>query len=116
MPQPLSSPFRLGSLSLRNRVVMAPLTRDRAGAGNVPTPLMATYYAQRASFGLIITEATPVSPSGHGYPSTPGLYTAEQIAARTDPWDSSSVTRAQYIIAKARFLHVANLRSMTPFI
>jgi len=81
MPQPLSSPFRLGSLSLRNRVVMAPLTRDRAGAGNVPTPLMATYYAQRASFGLIITEATPVSPIGHGYPSTPGIYTAEQITA-----------------------------------
>ncbi|MEN9360785.1 MAG: hypothetical protein RL095_2320 [Verrucomicrobiota bacterium] len=80
MKSHLASSFRLDTLNLRNRVVMAPLTRDRAGEGNVPTPLMATYYAQRASFGLIITEATPVSPSGHGYPATPGIYTAAQIA------------------------------------
>lgn len=76
----LFSPLRLGAIELANRVVMSPLTRCRAGAGNVPTDLMAEYYRQRASAGLIITEATPVCPEGHGYPRTPGIYTAEQIA------------------------------------
>lgn len=66
-------------LTLPNRIVMAPLTRDRAGEGNVPTPLMAEYYRQRASFGLIISEATPVNEAGHGYPSTPGIHTPEQV-------------------------------------
>ena len=66
-------------LTLPNRTVMAPLTRDRAGEGNVPTPLMAEYYRQRASFGLIISEATPVNEAGHGYPSTPGIHTPEQV-------------------------------------
>ena len=67
-------------LELPNRVVMAPLTRNRAGEGNVPTDLMVEHYRQRASFGLIISEATPVNPEGHGYPSTPGIYTEEHIA------------------------------------
>jgi N-ethylmaleimide reductase len=76
----LFSPFRLGSLQLPNRVVMAPMTRNRAGRGNVPGPLNATYYAQRASAGLIISEATQISPQGVGYPGTPGIHTAEQVA------------------------------------
>ncbi len=63
-----------------NRVVMAPMTRNRAGPGNVPGPLNATYYAQRASAGLIISEATQVSPQGLGYPGTPGIHSAEQVA------------------------------------
>lgn len=79
-PAPLQSTFELNGLTMKNRLVMAPLTRDRAGEGDIPTDLMATYYEQRASFGLIISEATPVSRSGHGYPSTPGLYTPEQVA------------------------------------
>jgi N-ethylmaleimide reductase len=74
------SPFRLGPLSLPNRAVMAPMTRNRAGAGNVPGPLNATYYAQRASAGLIISEASQVSPQGQGYPGTPGIHSAEQVA------------------------------------
>src|SRR5580700_3401325 len=74
------SPFRLGSLGLPNRVVMAPMTRNRAGPGNVPGPLNATYYAQRASAGLIVSEATQVSPQGLGYPGTPGIHSDEQIA------------------------------------
>jgi N-ethylmaleimide reductase len=73
--------YALGDLILANRVVMAPLTRNRAGAGLVPTDLTATYYAQRASAGLIITEATQVSPQAQGYQDTPGLYTPEQISA-----------------------------------
>ncbi|SHN29379.1 N-ethylmaleimide reductase [Pseudomonas asturiensis] len=71
--------YRLGSLILSNRIVMAPLTRNRAGAGLVPTELAATYYGQRASAGLLITEATQVSPQAQGYQDTPGIYTQAQI-------------------------------------
>jgi N-ethylmaleimide reductase len=74
------SPFTLGPLTLPNRVVMAPMTRNRAGPGNVPVPLNATYYAQRASAGLIVSEATQVSPQGVGYPGTPGIHSPEQVA------------------------------------
>ncbi len=75
----LFSPYRLGNLELPNRIVMAPLTRNRAGKGNVPNQLNATYYAQRASAGLIIAEATQVSPQGQGYPFTPGIHSPEQV-------------------------------------
>ena len=84
MPQPqplLATPLRLGALEIPNRVVMAPLTRCRAGAGRVPTDLMATYYAQRASAGLILTEATSVTPMGVGYADTPGIWNDAQEAA-----------------------------------
>ena len=74
------SPFRLGPLQLPNRVVMAPMTRNRAGPGNVPTALNATYYAQRAGAGLIVSEATQVSPQGVAYPGTPGIHSAAQVA------------------------------------
>src|SRR5215469_2247788 len=74
------SPFQLGSLQLPNRVVMAPMTRNRAGHGNAPGALNATYYAQRAGAGLIISEATQTSPQGVGYPGTPGIHSAEQVA------------------------------------
>jgi N-ethylmaleimide reductase len=74
------SPFRLGPLDLPNRVVMAPMTRNRAGPGNVPTELNATYYAQRAGAGLIVSEATQISPQGVAYPGTPGIHSAEQVA------------------------------------
>ncbi|MGP1665567.1 MAG: oxidoreductase, partial [Rhodanobacter sp.] len=76
----LFQPIQVGDLSLPNRVAMAPLTRNRASAGNVPTELNATYYAQRASAGLIIAEATQISPEGQGYIATPGIHSAEQIA------------------------------------
>lgn len=71
--------YPLGPLTLANRIVMAPLTRNRAGAGLVPGPFAATYYAQRASAGLIITEATQISAQAQGYQDTPGLYTQDQI-------------------------------------
>ena len=76
----LFSPFTLGPLTLANRVVMAPMTRNRAGPGNVPVALNAIYYAQRASAGLIVSEATQVSPQGVGYPGTPGIHSPEQVA------------------------------------
>ena len=75
------SPLRLGPLQLPNQIVMAPMTRNRAGRGNAPGPLNATYYAQRTSAGLIISEATQISPQGLGYPGTPGIHSPEQIAA-----------------------------------
>ncbi len=75
----LLSPHALGSLQLKNRLVMAPMTRSRAIDGNVPNPLAATYYAQRASAGLIVTEATQVSQQGVGYVRTPGIHSPEQI-------------------------------------
>lgn len=75
----LFSAFDLGDIALANRVVMAPLTRNRAGPGLVPSPLASDYYAQRASAGLIITEATQVSEQAQGYQNTPGIYTAEQV-------------------------------------
>ncbi|MCW8278665.1 alkene reductase [Pseudomonas sp. PCH199] len=75
----LFAPYRLGSLTLVNRIVMAPLTRNRAGKGLAPSELAATYYAQRASAGLIITEATQVSEQAQGYQDTPGLFTQPQI-------------------------------------
>ena len=77
----LFEPTRVGDIAVANRIVMAPLTRDRAGPGQVPTALMATYYAQRASAGLIVSEGTQISPEGQGYLDTPGIFNAEQVAA-----------------------------------
>lgn len=76
----LFSTLRLGTLTLPNRIVMAPLTRCRAGQGNVPGPLASLYYAQRASAGLIVSEATQIVPEGQGYPATPGIHSDEQEA------------------------------------
>lgn len=75
----LFEPVNLGEVSLKNRVLMAPLTRMRAGAGDVPTDLMAEYYRQRAGAGLIISEASQVSPQGKGYMQTPGIYSDAQV-------------------------------------
>jgi N-ethylmaleimide reductase len=78
--QPLFTPYRMGDLDLPNRIVMAPLTRMRAHShDHVPTVLQAEYYAQRASAGLIIAEATAISPEGFGWADTPGLWTKEQV-------------------------------------
>ncbi|TCT02574.1 alkene reductase [Aquabacter spiritensis] len=77
---PLFQGYRLGDMSLPNRIVMAPLTRNRAGAGFVPSDLAADYYAQRASAGLIVTEATQISQQGQGYQDTPGIYSDAQVA------------------------------------
>ena len=75
----LFSPIQVGPYGLKNRIAMAPMTRNRAGAGNVPQDINAEYYRQRASAGLIITEASQVSPQGQGYPATPGIHSAEQV-------------------------------------
>src|SRR3954471_14741098 len=77
----LFEPFKLGPITLPNRLVMAPLTRNRAvPPGMVPSPLAVDYYGQRASAGLLITEASQVSQQGQGYQDTPGIYSREQVA------------------------------------
>jgi 2,4-dienoyl-CoA reductase-like NADH-dependent reductase (Old Yellow Enzyme family) len=76
----LFEPLKAGAFQLKNRVVLAPLTRCRASTGRVPNDMMRDYYVQRASAGLIITEATSVTPTGVGYPDTPGIWSDEQVA------------------------------------
>ena len=76
----LFDPIRFGDITAANRIVMAPLTRNRAGPGPRPTPLMATYYAQRATAGLIVTEGHPDHPRRPGLPRHAGIYSAEQVA------------------------------------
>src|SRR5437763_11251535 len=78
-PSKLFEPLQLGPITLPNRVVMAPLTRNRALEGLVPGPLAAEYYSQRASAGLLVTEASQVSQQGQGYQDTPGIYSNEQV-------------------------------------
>jgi 2,4-dienoyl-CoA reductase-like NADH-dependent reductase (Old Yellow Enzyme family) len=76
----LFDPVRIGAWNLPNRIVLAPLTRARAGVERIPNALMAEYYTQRASAGLILSEATSVTPMGVGYADTPGIWSAEQVA------------------------------------
>jgi N-ethylmaleimide reductase len=80
MTTDLFQPVKMGPLTLANRIVMAPLTRSRAGVGEVPGPLNAEYYAQRASAGLIVSEATQITRQGQGYAWTPGIETEAQVA------------------------------------
>ncbi|MGH7187284.1 MAG: alkene reductase, partial [Pseudomonadota bacterium] len=84
----LFDPIQIGDLQLNNRIIMAPLTRCRADEGRVPNALMAEYYVQRASAGLIISEATSISPMGVGYPDTPGIWSDAQVRG----W--SNITKA----------------------
>jgi N-ethylmaleimide reductase len=96
MPRTLFDPVQAGDLHLPNRIVMAPLTRNRA-PGAVPTPLMAEYYAQRASAGLLITEATAISHQGQGYADVPGLYAAEQLAGWKRVTDAVHARRGRIV-------------------
>ncbi len=75
----LFDPIQLGAVALRNRIVMAPMTRTRASDGRIPNDLMRLYYSQRAGAGLILSEATSVSPQGVGYPNTPGIWSSAQV-------------------------------------
>jgi 2,4-dienoyl-CoA reductase-like NADH-dependent reductase (Old Yellow Enzyme family) len=96
----LFDPLQLGELRLPNRIVMAPLTRARAGASRIPNALMAEYYRQRASTGLIISEATVVSPQGIGYADTPGIWSEAQV----EGW--KQVTRAVHEAGGRMFLQL----------
>lgn len=100
MSSRLTDPLIVGDLRLPNRVIMAPLTRSRAGAQRLPNALMAQYYAQRASAGLIMSEATSVSPMGVGYAGTPGIWSQPQVAG----W--KGVTRAVHQAGGRIFLQL----------
>ena len=77
--QKLFEPLQMGNFELKNRIVLAPMTRGRAGVERIPNELMAEYYFQRASAGLLITEATVVSPQGNGWVGSPGIYTDKMV-------------------------------------
>ena len=109
----LFDPLKLGDLEVPNRIFMAPLTRNRSsGAGRVPNALMRDYYVQRASAGLIFTEATSVSPQGVGYPHTPGIWSHEQV----DGW--RAITKAVHAaggrIFSSALARRAHIRSRLP--
>ncbi len=107
----LFEPFTLGPIPLGNRIVMSPMTRSRS-LGNVPGDLVATYYAQRASAGLIVTEGTSPSPNGLGYARIPGLFTKEQAAAWkhvTDAVHAKGGRIAVQLMHTGRVGHPANL-------
>jgi N-ethylmaleimide reductase len=93
----LFTPYILGDVRLANRIVMAPLTRNRAAAGFVPGPHAAEYYAQRASAGLLIAEATQVSQQGQGYQDTPGIYSDAQVAGWRIVTDAVHVGRVSHV-------------------
>ena len=113
----LFSPVKLGSIALSNRIVMAPLTRNRASMEGVPQEINVTYYEQRASAGLIITEATPISPMGHGYPLLPGIYTDAQIAGWKKVTDAVHAKGGKIVIQLwhvGRISHPTLLNGATP--
>jgi 2,4-dienoyl-CoA reductase-like NADH-dependent reductase (Old Yellow Enzyme family) len=104
MPADLFAPFALGDLTLANRLVMAPMTRNRADANGIVPAMMETHYAQRASAGLIISESIPVSPEAIGYPMTPGIYNDAQAESWLRVTDAVHFTH----LSKRRlaYLHV----------
>jgi N-ethylmaleimide reductase len=108
----LFAPASLGRLSLRNRIVMAPMTRSRCTAANTPNDLMAEYYSQRAGAGLIITEGTSPSPNGVGYPRIPGIWSARQVGAWKTVTDAVHARGGRIftqLMHTGRVGHVANL-------
>ena len=94
----LFDPLRFGDISVTNRVVMAPLTRNRAAAQQVPSALAVEYYAQRASAGLIVTEASQISPEGQGYLDTPGIHSPAQVAAWREVTDAVHAQGGKIVI------------------
>lgn len=116
MTKRLFSEAQLGDLTLQNRIVMAPMTRSRALSHNAPGDIVATYYAQRATAGLIITEGTSPSPEGLGYARIPGLYSAEQIAGWkkvTDAVHEKGGKLFVQLMHTGRITHVDNLPAGT---
>jgi len=114
----LFDPIKIGDLELNNRVIMAPLTRCRAEPGRVPGDLIAEYYAQRADAGLIISEATSVTPMGVGYPDTPGIWSPSRFrAGRRSPMQCtpkaarSSCSSGTSAVSPTRSTSTASYRS-----
>lgn len=113
----LFSPVKLGSITMSNRMVMAPLTRNRSSMEGVPQDINVFYYEQRATAGLIITEATPISPMGHGYPLLPGIYTDAQVAGWKKVTDAVHAKGGKIVIQLwhvGRISHPSLLNGATP--
>jgi N-ethylmaleimide reductase len=113
----LFSPVKLGSIAISNRMVMAPLTRNRSSMEGVPQDINVTYYEQRATAGLIITEATPISPMGHGYPLLPGIYTDAQVDGWKKVTDAVHAKGGKIVIQLwhvGRISHPSLLNGATP--
>ena len=113
----LFSPVKLGSIAMSNRMVMAPLTRNRSSMEGVPQDINVTYYEQRATAGLIITEATPISALGHGYPLLPGIYTDAQVAGWKKVTDAVHAKGGKIVIQLwhvGRISHPSLLNGSTP--
>lgn len=106
MSNPLLTPLALGDILAPNRILLAPLTRARSDRAGLANPLMADYYAQRASAGLLITEATAISREGHGWPNGPGLYTPEQVASWKQVTDAVHAKGGRII---AQFWHMGRV-------
>lgn len=104
----LFDPLTLGSISLSNRIIMAPMTRSRAGDGDVPTAMNVEYYQQRATAGLIITEGTQPSPNGKGYCRTPGIYSDAQIAGWKKVVDAVHAEGGKIVL---QIMHVGRVAS-----
>jgi len=113
----LFSPVKLGSIAMSNRLVMAPLTRNRSSMEGVPQDINVTYYEQRATAGLIITEATPISAMGHGYPLLPGIYTDAQVDGWKKVTDAVHAKGGKIVIQLwhvGRISHPTLLNGATP--
>lgn len=113
----LFSPVKLGSIAMSNRMVMAPLTRNRSSMEGVPQDINVTYYEQRATAGLVITEATPISAMGHGYPLLPGIYTDAQVDGWKKVTDAVHAKGGKIVIQLwhvGRISHPTLLNGATP--
>ena len=111
MSNPLLTPLALGDITVPNRIIMAPLTRARSDQTGIATPLMVDYYSQRASAGLLITEATAISQEGLGWPNAPGLFTPEQIASWKTVTDAVHAKGGRIVVQlwhMGRLTHSAN--------
>jgi len=111
---PLFTPARFGDIALRNRIVMAPMTRSRADTAAVPTAIMADYYAQRAGAGLIVAEGTAPSADGLGYCRTPGIYNAEQIHAWRQVTDAVHACGGQIVLQLMHCGRIGSRHSKPP--
>src|SRR5262245_46819622 len=107
----LFSSYKLGGITLKNRIVMAPMTRSRA-INNIPNDLMALYYSQRASAGLIITEGTAPSPNGLGYARIPGIYSGEQMEGWKKVTDAVHAAGGKIFVQLMHVGRVAHLANM----
>ncbi|KPQ05411.1 MAG: N-ethylmaleimide reductase [Rhodobacteraceae bacterium HLUCCA12] len=114
VPTRLFSPYDMQGMTLKNRVVMAPMTRSRATPDGVPKPIVATYYGQRAGAGLIIAEGTNISPQGQGFPNTPGIFADTHVAAWRNVVEGVHAADSRFFLQLWHVGRIAHPDSMQP--